>query len=117
MSTEKDERIAELEAHIEDLHRSINDLIGESDGVAGLHLNGEIATWGELLEGGRFEGWLLALGVKPDTTSLARRDALKQAEALERVIRVMRQPCTDVCYWQDIQAMADELRRQAEEAP
>lgn len=74
-----------LAAHIDDVHRSINDLIGESEGVAGLHKNGDIASWGDLLEGGHFEGWLLALGDKPDTASLARRDKIKQAEILERL--------------------------------
>jgi len=33
-------------------------LIGESYGVAGLHLNGDIAFWGELRSGGRLEEWL-----------------------------------------------------------
>lgn len=33
----------------------IENLAGESDGVIGLHLNGDTARWGELLPGGRFE--------------------------------------------------------------
>lgn len=33
----------------------IDDLIDESGGVYGLHLNGEPAPWGEILQGGRFE--------------------------------------------------------------
>lgn len=33
----------------------IDGLVSESDGVAGLHLNGDVAPWGELLPGGRFE--------------------------------------------------------------
>lgn len=33
----------------------IEDLIGESEGVFGLHLNGDVAPWIELEEGGRFE--------------------------------------------------------------
>lgn len=40
--------------------QAVADLIAESDGVAGLHLNGDIATWDELRTGGRFEDWLLA---------------------------------------------------------
>jgi len=40
---------------------AVCDLIGESEGVTGLHLNGDIATWGELLRGGAFEEWLSAL--------------------------------------------------------
>lgn len=37
------------------LSQEIWDLISESEGVAGLHLNGDIAPWDELLPGGRFE--------------------------------------------------------------
>lgn len=33
----------------------VQDLIGESYGVAGLHLNGDVAPWSEIEEGGRFE--------------------------------------------------------------
>lgn len=40
---------------------AVNLLISESDGVAGLHLNGEIAEWNQLTAGGRFEEWLLPL--------------------------------------------------------
>jgi hypothetical protein len=36
-------------------------LVGESQGVAGLHLNGDIAEWDELLAGGRFDEWLRSL--------------------------------------------------------
>ncbi len=37
--------------------REVAALIDESHGVAGLHLNGDVAPWSELREGGRFE-WL-----------------------------------------------------------
>ena len=37
---------------------NIDALIAESQGVSGLHLNGDVATWDELTDGGRFEGWL-----------------------------------------------------------
>lgn len=37
---------------------SINDLIENSNGVDGLHLNGNIAEWSELRTGGCFEEWL-----------------------------------------------------------
>lgn len=33
----------------------LDGLVGESDGVSGLHRNGDVATWDELLPGGRFE--------------------------------------------------------------
>ena len=44
------------------LVRGINaaaDLIDNSTGVEGLHLNGDIAPWNELRTGGRFESWLV----------------------------------------------------------
>jgi hypothetical protein len=44
-----------------DLVRSLDDLIGSSEGVAGLHRNGDLAPWDTLLEGGEFEAWLKAL--------------------------------------------------------
>lgn len=37
---------------------AVESLILESNGVAGLHLNGDLASWGELRTGGRFEEWL-----------------------------------------------------------
>jgi hypothetical protein len=40
----KDRRIAELESVIEEF----TDLISHSDGVVGLHLNGDVADWGWL---------------------------------------------------------------------
>ena len=44
------------------LVRGINaaaDLIDNSTGVEGLHLNGDVAPWSELRTGGRFESWLV----------------------------------------------------------
>lgn len=34
-------------------------LMDNSTGVAGLHLNGDIAKWSDLRTGGKFETWLL----------------------------------------------------------
>ena len=45
----------ELLEALAEMLRDIEDLVGESAGVAGLHLNGDLAPWGELEEGGRFE--------------------------------------------------------------
>jgi hypothetical protein len=47
----------QLSAYRESL-QAVSDLINGSYGVSGLHLNGDIAPWEELLEGGRFEEWL-----------------------------------------------------------
>lgn len=43
--------------------RAVGDLIDESRGVAGLHLNGDEAPWGDLLEGGFMESWLLPFSI------------------------------------------------------
>ena len=56
----------ELLAALEGLTRDIQGLIDESTGVVGLHLNGDIATWGELEAGGAFE-WLTTLPAANDT--------------------------------------------------
>ena len=57
-------RTAELNAEVERLREAVNavfDLIEESHGVTGLHLNGDVAPWDELLRGGRYEDWLAPL--------------------------------------------------------
>jgi hypothetical protein len=36
-------------------------LIDSSEGVAGLHLNGDVASWESLREGGPFEAWLMRM--------------------------------------------------------
>jgi hypothetical protein len=38
--------------------RAVETLASESDGIAGLHQNGDLARWDELLHGGRFSEWL-----------------------------------------------------------
>ena len=61
-----------LREEIERLRKGIaavEALMSESYGVAGLHMNGDNASWGELSQGGRFEEWLIdfsaALEAKP----------------------------------------------------
>lgn len=51
---EKDELLSLLIDGVKD----IEDLISDSSGVYGLHLNGDGAEWDSLLSGGRFEEWL-----------------------------------------------------------
>ena len=56
-----DRILALLDAELEKMQKgldAVQDLINNSYGVAGLHLNGDVAPWDELLEGGRFEDWL-----------------------------------------------------------
>lgn len=59
---ERDDFASHLARVIEDVRQ----LIDSSDGVAGLHKNGEIATWGGLTEGGRLEDWLVSLDEAAD---------------------------------------------------
>lgn len=56
------EEDAQLAAAAPDLLRELqgllDDIVGlieESDGVYGLHLNGDVSPWSELVQGGRFE--------------------------------------------------------------
>ncbi len=54
---ERDVAIHHLRATVKD----IDDLAAQSEGVAGMHRNGDLATWEELSRGGRSEGWLNAV--------------------------------------------------------
>lgn len=38
---------------------AVEELINESNGVFGLHLNNDLSPWEELRTGGRFEAWLI----------------------------------------------------------
>ena len=49
---------------------AVEQLIAESRGVTGLHLNGDVAPWDELRTGGRFEYWLFAFD---DALEIARQ--------------------------------------------
>lgn len=52
------------------LARDVRDLMGNSQGVHGLHQNGDLATWEELSQGGNLSEWI--------------GDALDQADAALR---------------------------------
>ncbi len=60
MSKDKQDA-ARLKFALEELTDSINALIDESQGVYGLHLNGNNAPWSSLRGDGRFCAWLTAL--------------------------------------------------------
>jgi len=49
---------------------AVQNLIDQSRGVCGLHLNGDYETWDELRTGGRFESWLYEFD---DAMEIARR--------------------------------------------
>lgn len=43
------------------VRKDIDDLVANSRGVDGLHMNGGVAEWDSLLPGGHFEEWLAAI--------------------------------------------------------
>lgn len=59
--------------------RAVEGLMEESQGVYGLHLNGDTSPWSELRTGGRFEEWLAefdaALGNAPPEVPDTPREA------------------------------------------
>lgn len=59
-NTRPDERLVDAEyiRKLEDGIRAVRELMSNSHGVSGLHLNGDIAEWGSLEAGGYFEAWL-----------------------------------------------------------
>lgn len=77
-----------IAAKCERLTESFATLMEHSTGVAGLHLNGDVAQWSELTEGGRFEEWLLPLS-EPRDQSIDALEAQWQAEAIPGFIREM----------------------------
>lgn len=52
------ERCQQLVEASERLLHDINDLMANSEGVAGLHLNGDMAPWSDLDEEGHYSPWL-----------------------------------------------------------
>ena len=53
--------------------QEVVDLIGESSGIYGMHLNGDPSPWDEIERGGRFERLTLlqeALAIHPDDSAL-----------------------------------------------
>ena len=49
-------------------------LARESDGVAGLHRNGDVAPWDEVLPGGEYEDWLGSIALVKDALTAARQE-------------------------------------------
>jgi hypothetical protein len=52
------EALDKCSAALQRLHTDVEALMADSEGVAGLHHNGEVATWEELSQGGRFSDWI-----------------------------------------------------------
>lgn len=50
---------------------AVEELIADSSGVYGLHRNGDVSPWSELLEGGQFEAWLIDYCIAMDAAKTA----------------------------------------------
>lgn len=62
-------KIERLELRVQELTNVVNEmveLVDNSDGVSGLHLNGDIATWRELMD----NGWLGCLADELDKNTI-----------------------------------------------
>lgn len=55
--TRKNEPAKDFRQMLENVVDAFQSLVSESDGVAGLHKNGDVASWLTLCSGGRFEEW------------------------------------------------------------
>lgn len=74
-------RLAEAVEVVRAVVNDFDDLTSESDGVYGLHLNGDSAPWAELCSGGVHEEW--TIGVEKARAFLAkegRSDAIRAME-------------------------------------
>lgn len=76
------------------LCQDLNELIESSEGVTGLHRNGDVAPWDSLTEGGAFESWLgsfdrlkAALDQMPDAA--LPRPSINPADALRHVAELV----------------------------
>ena len=65
--------------HLRKVVEAIDNLASESQGVAGLHLNGDLAPWDDLFSGGRCEEWLMC--VDDARGFLAKNSELRAVEA------------------------------------
>lgn len=64
---------------------NVAELIGESTGVAGLHMNGDVAEWADILPGGKHEGWLGS----PEEASEAADQVSAEADLLGEAMRLL----------------------------
>lgn len=79
---------APFRAALQSLVSSLDDLIADSVGIFGLHQNGDLAPWDDLLRGGEFEAWLRALDDARDLLSGAGEAGEVRADALEAAAQI-----------------------------
>lgn len=83
--------------------RAVVNLIDDSYGVAGLHLNGDVAPWDELRTGGLYDEWLVAFDTALSTQPVETDEERDERRA--RIVHVVkaRETATDGdCFDQDL---------------
>lgn len=75
-----EDELAKVKGILVGLVGNIEDLIGESRGVYGLHLNGDVAPWDELEPGGRFERLTHLKEARDIAAAVAEASAAEQAQ-------------------------------------
>lgn len=60
-STQMDANITTLAEDAARVLHDIDDLVANSEGVTGLHMNGEVAEWSAIMDGGSFGAWLCSV--------------------------------------------------------
>ena len=63
---DENKRLREVIKKLANGIKAVRALIDESEGVYGLHLNGDLVSWGELQEGGWLEEWLICFNIAED---------------------------------------------------
>ena len=89
---------------------SVQQLMDASYGVAGLHLNGDIAPWSELREGGRFEDRLIDFDLAISATSETAEKFIAQIKA-----EALREAADHLDVTPRGEFPEDQLRRMADE--
>jgi cell division protein FtsB len=104
----------QLKAQVNGMKQAIDDLVRNSEGVAGLHQNGDVAPWDELLTGGRFDEWLCVLDDTPQQC-LATHDAEVIERAREYVTSIVEESDFAVDYDLALLEYGKKLRQRAKE--
>lgn len=68
-----------LSTNLDELVAAVNGLIDDSEGVYGLHLNGDPAPWDDLTLGGRYQEWLLPLAAAEHCLSVVPAEHANEA--------------------------------------
>jgi hypothetical protein len=89
------------------LRDALAQLIEDSEGVAGLHHNGDVAPWESLLEGGEYEAWLRVFDER-----CPNRQPCEECGEKDLIIHGIEEGCAE---WEDMAKRLEWERDQARE--